>query len=596
MRRLKLVSLFLGCILLAAAAAALAASRLGTWIERRAAAVLARPVSIEEGVRLGWSLHPTLVIEGLRLAARPAEPADLARIGRLEFGVRLLPLLSGQLAIDHVRIADAEIVLAADGDREGSATGAGRSGETATHGGSVSSDLLPRTLLLERVRLQVPRGEGGPPLNLLVSQLRGEIVGTASVLRVSTEGELDGRAFSLRSELDSAEALIERRALRLEPLAVAVADSDLEGALTVDPGGPRPKIQGQLTSRRLDLPSIRALLAGSDRVDTRSSEDRGGRPAAERFVPDFPLDLSGLRGVEAELEVHVAELVTGGPVLYDLDLPIRLGAGRLRSAPITARLAGGELTARLEADAALPRPDLRVKLQARDLASAELLRAIGLEPSLDAPIDLALEAAGQGRSLAELLATVDGAMTFASGRGRIRAGLLDRIAGGLRELVRVLAGEGVGDWVELRCAVADLSLIAGVATVRAAVLETALARLVADGRIDLANERLDLTLVPSARAATLNLALPVRVRGTFQAPEFKLDQREGSRRAALAVLGMVAFPPAALAPFVDLGAAGSPCLSSPGKGADNAPTSAPSLPGADLLRRGLDGLLGGGRR
>lgn len=597
MRRLKLLSLFLGCILLAAAVTPLAATRLGTWIERRAAAALARPVSIEGGVRWGWSLRPTLVVEGLRLAARPAEPADLARIGRLEFGVRFLPLLSGQLTVDHVRIADAEIVLAADGGREESATGTGPSQGTSSHGSGVSSDLLPKTLLLQRIRLQLPRGAGKSPLTLLVFELRGEVGETSDVLRLSARGELDGRPFTLRAEIDSARALIERRAVRLESFAVAVAESDLEGALTFDPGGPRPKIQGKLASRRLDLPSIRALVLGSGRDDAGGTEGTGGRPARRRLVPDLPVDLAGLRGVEAELEVRVAELVTGGPVLRDLVLPIRLGAGRLQSAPITARLAGGELTAGLEADAALPRPDLRVKLQARDLASAELLRAAGLEPSLDAPFDLALELAGQGRPLAELLATADGTMTFASGGGRIRAGLLDRTAGGLRELVRVLGGEGVGDWVELRCAVADLSLIAGVATVRVAVAETALARLVADGRVDLGNQRLDLTLLPIARAATLNLALPVRVRGTFQAPEFELDRREGSRRAALAVLGMMAFPPAALAAFVDLGVVGSPCLSFADSGPGDTRTNAPSFPlGTDLLRRGLDGFFRDGRR
>jgi len=95
----------------------------------------------------------------------------------------------------------------------------------------------------------------------------------------------------------------------------------------------------------------------------------------------------------------------------------------------------------------------------------------------------------------------------------------------------------------------------------------------------------------------LSVAVPVRVRGTLAAPEIALDQREAGRRAALGLLGALVFPPAALAAFADLGAAGNPCLASePAPSPTDPATSGPALPGVDVLRRGLEGLFGGGRR
>ncbi|MCL6609213.1 MAG: hypothetical protein K6T74_14100, partial [Geminicoccaceae bacterium] len=142
-----------------------------------------------------------------------------------------------------------------------------------------------------------------------------------------------------------------------------------------------------------------------------------------------------------------------------------------------------------------------------------------------------------------------------------------------------------------------LPIRAGVVELRVAVLETARARLTGEGRLDLGSERLDLTLLPRSRGATLSVAVPVRVRGTLAAPEIALDQREAGRRAALGLLGALVFPPAALAAFADLGASGNPCLASePGPSPTDPGTSGPALPGVDALRRGLEGLFGGGRR
>jgi uncharacterized protein involved in outer membrane biogenesis len=598
MRKILLFLLLLVLLLPALALGGLTVlglDRLRPWVEARATAALDRPVAIEGSLSLGWSAGPVLRVEGLRLAARPGERGDLARIGRLEARPALGRLLLGRLELDRLQLADATLTLPAGSERAGG-------GGSATSSVGEAPRLLPmaREVRLERVRLLVPVAQGRPPLGFLIAEAQARLPDPEGPLTLEARGELDGRPFSLRLGLDAPRALSERRRVRFEPLALELADSDLEGVLDLDPGGPRPRLEGKLASRRFELPHLLALLgrpAAGGEPGASEAKGEGAGPRSVRLIPDAPIELAGLREIEASLELRVAELVTGGPVLRELVLPVRIGSGRLLAEPVTAELAGGRIGGRLEADGGQPQPALALALEARGLATARLQRELGLEPTLDAPLDLDLELSGRGRSLRALLASAEGEITAALGGGRLRAVALDRLAGGVREAVRALAAQGGDGWVELRCGAFDLPIRAGVAELRVAVLETARARLSGEGRLDLGSERLDLTLLPRSRGATLSVAVPVRVRGTLAAPEIALDQREAGRRAALGLVGALVFPPAAIAAFADLGAAGNACLApepAPTEVRPGAPGT--GLPGLDALRRGLESLFGGGRR
>ncbi len=568
--------------------------RFRPWIERMAGSALDRPVTIEGGLELRWWPRPTLVVEGLRLGARPDEREDFARIGRLELRPALGRLLLGRLELDRLLLADATVTLPAGGERAG-----GGGGPAVSSGREAPAPLpIAREVRLEGVRLRVPAAEGRPSVALLIAVADARLPDPAGPLALEGRGELDGRPLALRLGLDSPLALLERRRVRLEPLSLELAGSDLEGVLELDPGGPRPRLEGKLSSRRLELPLLAALLAGpaaGGEAGASGGTGAGSGPRSGRVIPDAPLDLAGLRGIEASLELRVGELLTGGPVLRELVLPVRIGSGRLRVEPVTAELAGGRIAGRLEADGARPHPSLAGELEVRGVAIGRLQRELAVEPTLEAPLDLDLELSGRGATLAELLASADGELTAVLGAGRVRGAALDRVTGGANAGIRALLGDRGALWVELRCGAFDLPVRSGVAELRVGVLDAARVRITVDGRFDLSSERLDLTLVPRARG-TPAVALPVRVRGTLAAVDVTFDQREAARRSALALLGAEAVPPAASARFADLGASDSPCLAGgPPAAEGGSPEVGPGRPGSDALRRGLEGLFGGRR-
>src|SRR5262249_51653394 len=78
-------------------------------------AATGRDLEIAGKFYLALSLTPTLSVSDVRFANAPGgSRRDMARLARLEAATKLLPLLSGTLAIRQVRLIGADILLETD--------------------------------------------------------------------------------------------------------------------------------------------------------------------------------------------------------------------------------------------------------------------------------------------------------------------------------------------------------------------------------------------------------------------------------------------------------------------------------------------------
>ena len=110
--------------------------------------------------------------------------------------------------------------------------------------------------------------------------------------------------------------------------------------------------------------------------------------------------------------------------------------------------------------------------------------------------------------------------------------------------------------VQLRCAVADLAVREGVATVRTGKLSTNEAIVDASGTLDMAQERLNLHIKPeSLQWKFFSLRTPLYVRGSFAKPDVGVEPGPLLLRAGAAIAAAVAAPAAlALLPVTVPGA------------------------------------------
>ena len=113
-------------------------------------------------------------------------------------------------------------------------------------------------------------------------------------------------------------------------------------------------------------------------------------------------------------------------------------------------------------------PQLRAKLNARNLDAGRLSRALGATERLDGQLDLNLDVAGRGGTPRALVATLNGRATASLSNGRIGNRYLEWLAA---DLLRALLPGGEAE-TAISCALGQFDIKAGVATAQALVVDT----------------------------------------------------------------------------------------------------------------------------
>ena len=607
-----------------------------------------RSASLGGPIELAISLHPTLVLSDLVIGPDPGRGAQpLLSAGRLEVQVALLPLLDGELRVRRLLVEGAQLHLEryADG---------GASWLFPSRGDAASAGWIPS---LAKARVSNTRvlytSARGTSTELLVDELTLGLRDADALLAFSFQGKLDGVALQAGGAAGRLAGLLDARApypldasfealgitaklsgtiarpmlgeglaaklavrsaslaplsrhlelhlppdlplaldatvsgdasaLLLRELVASLGENRVRGQLAVALAGDRPRVAGALHAERLDLLQLFPAAPG-----------RAAARASRRVFSDAPVELAGLRALDADIEFSGDHVATPLGEVTALLARLVLDGGELRIDPLRARIDASAVDGSLALLA--PRAqhiELRLALEARKLDTARVLRRFGQEAFVEGLADLSLKLRGQGASTAAIAASLDGRVKLLMGSGRGRLAGLDQVVGGLTRVLAEVAGGGSGEWTPIQCMAADFKLVDGIATREVLLLDTDAVTVAGEGRVDLRSERLDLEFTPRPKTTTLNMSLPVDVGGTLLEPTFSLDQGAAVRRAG-GLLGGLLFPPAALAAFLDMGSGDDhPCAALAAAGAKQPAAAARQQPAKKKSGGLLDGVTDG---
>jgi uncharacterized protein involved in outer membrane biogenesis len=329
-----------------------------------------------------------------------------------------------------------------------------------------------------------------------------------------------------------------------------IGASRLNAALMYEADKPVPMLSGRLGGTRLLLADLGPVVGMTPTPSTRGDG---------MVLPDRPFDLAALRVMDANVLIEIAEVDLSARFLE----PLRPLRGHLQ-------LAGGVLTlSELDAQAGQGRIKGAWRLDGRGsnaLWDANLRwdgvllekwihqsRAQNAPPYVSGKLNGKTTLRGQGRSTAEILATLKGEF-----RTELREGAVSHF---VVEAAGLDLAEGLGllfkgdDILPVQCAVADLVADAGVFRPRVMVLDTSDTAIWIDGSLSLATERLDLRAVVSPKDfSPLTLRSPLLVKGTFGNPAVSAEKGPIGRKLGASLLLALVNPLAALLPLVDLGA------------------------------------------
>lgn len=619
MRRVLLWSFGTLLVLLAAAIGALFLVDLSQYravLETQASAALGRTVAIAGDLVIKTSLTPTFAAGRVTIANVPGGSREhMARIGQLEIGLELLPLLGGDVRITHVAMVEADIVLEIGGDGRGNWLSAPGGIDVDVSEMAPDPDTqVPFIGLLElRDTVVSHTGIAGRTRRLDIAQARLATASEDDEIQIEIDGIIDGQLIhasattgSLTTLLDGDEDWPVQMALSIgesrvsavgtiadpatfarfslafdaemassEPIAVlldralpALPAISIDGSIAGDAGEVRlsqlsvtfgdSDIGGDLM---LSFGGVRPVIAGelsARRLDLTEVLTRAVEPSADGAA-DPAIPVAALDAVDVDLRLRVDELVLPDLAISGIQSSVRLEDRRLDIAIEQARLYDGALTADLRLDGRVQPPTAALDVQAGRIDLGALLRDRQVSDAVTGHADAAVTLEAMGATRQAMIASADGRVTIDVGPGQISSTLAGLVG---RSLVTALLPIGDADTVELQCAVGNFDVTDGVATSTALLVDSQRATIAGEGAIDFAGNRLDLVFNPRSKDPNLlALVAPVRVHGPLDRPEVSVLTGDlvVDTTAGL-LLGMIN-PIAIIVPFVTAGTGDeNPCL------------------------------------
>lgn len=321
-----------------------------------------------------------------------------------------------------------------------------------------------------------------------------------------------------------------------------LGQSDLSGDLQYRSAQPRPKLTAQLRSKQLRLVDLGPVIGAAPSGSTDKPQ-----PVNGKVLPQVRFQTENWDKMDLDLRYESSHILRPEALpLQNLSVHALLDNGRLTLSPLKFGLAEGTLNIDASVDSHAKPVAAKLNAQVQSLKLSALFPTIEKMKKSLGRLDGAVALTGQGESLAQWLGTGNGSLRLFVRDGTFSSQLLDLAGLNVGSIV-IAKLFGSDKEVQLRCAVADFNVQQGMARPRMAKLATTEAVVEATGEINLAQEQLNLRIVPeSLKWKFFSLRTPLYVRGSFAKPDVGLEPGPLAARAGAAVAAAV-FAPAALA-------------------------------------------------
>lgn len=341
-----------------------------------------------------------------------------------------------------------------------------------------------------------------------------------------------------------------------ENFSGSVGASDIHGTLQYQSQRPRPLLTGSVISHQLYLNDLGPLI-GAD--SNKSKAARGVAPIqpAGKVLPVEPFKTERWTSIDADVLYRADKIVRDKSLpISKLDTHLIMKGGVLSLNPLNFILAGGVLKSNIELDGSgrINGKAIRAEMKTSAL-HLKIKQLFPTLPDLQASvgeINGTAMLSSSGNSVAGMLGIANGEVKTQINQGTVSKLLLEKM--GLN-IGSVILTRIFGDkQVKLNCMASDFIVQNGVMQTRTFFIDTEDAFINVAGNINLAQEKLDLTLHPDSKGVrVLSLRAPLYVRGSFDNPAVSVDKKVLAMRAGGALALAAVAPLAAMIPLIHAG-------------------------------------------
>ena len=339
--------------------------------------------------------------------------------------------------------------------------------------------------------------------------------------------------------------------IQASDIMIQLGDSKLNGSVTLDRSGEKPRVSGDLFSEILDL---RQMLINRGKM-AADAEEKATKPERklEKLFHNTPLKLDGLHLFNAAVDVRINQLLLPKLAFDNIVAKVRLQNGNLIVDPLTASIGGGKLVNRLNVQAKENMAFIDVNVDIKQMNLGQMLKKLEITQALEGILDLDINLKGQGKSVAALMAGLNGDVVASLGEGKIPTGYLGFISADISStLMRLINpfGEKI-DSARINCAVCDFNIINGIAKSKVIMIDDPQKTLFSQGKINLKTEALDFHIethpkegIGTQDTGKLSISLskitkPFKLGGTLANPSLEIDIVDTAKTVGAALLGPV---------------------------------------------------------
>lgn len=347
---------------------------------------------------------------------------------------------------------------------------------------------------------------------------------------------------------------------RYEDFSGLIGKTDIAGSVQITTGGKRPALSAKLVSKRLDLADLGPLIGARPGSLQRAKQAAAAvaptaavTPAPAHLLPDLPFRFDRWNSVDAEVELHAQTIHRDKDLpLENLFVHLSLVDSVLTLKPLNFGVAGGQLDAMIALDGRKDQIQAQAQGQVKKMLLGQLFPSAALGKASVGQLNGEFDLAGQGNSVARMLASANGTLGLVVAGGEVSKLMMEKAGLHLWEMLQLnLSGDKL---IKLRCAVADFDVKNGKMQAQALIFDTQITTLIGTGSIDLREEQLDLTLNQKTKnTSPLALRSPIYIRGSFANPQIGVDKGRVAVRALGALALGVVNPLLAMLPLIDPG-------------------------------------------
>jgi uncharacterized protein involved in outer membrane biogenesis len=441
------------------------------------------------------------------------------------------------------------------------------------------------------------KGELGALVNLLNQQapypvkLSGGFAGAKLTLDAKIKDLRQGTGFDIKFELDTRDIAAlaslgggappvkgpvrisgrindpKPKVYRVDDLKLSLAGSDVTGWVQYA-AKKLPVLSAELSSQKLDIRPLLAKQAdksGAAKTGAAGSGEGGeekkvakpasdGGPAYRRIFPSTPLPLDLMRSMDAHVKLMAKQVLTPSLGVKDLEVGLKLRDGELVVRPLRAKVGGGDFSGVFSLVDVGKQAVMALDLSLKNCRLETILTELGKDKTLEGDLELEISVKGKGRSVAGIMAGLNGRNWVTLKRGKIHNEYVNFAGGDLQAMLleRLNPAHQEKDYTELPCLVQGFGIKNGMAKLSALLVETDQMVILGNGDIDLKSEKLDIGMEPTpkkgvgADEAKLSFSLgelvkPLKLSGTLADPGLGIDVVKAATTIGKSVAGVAMF-------------------------------------------------------